>query len=125
MQAIQLNFWEDAQVISTYTRAQAIEDGVLVDLMRGETEEICRQHYRYPIACTASVWAMVQKAVNHPRWCNDIRGVLHDILWMSRCYRPKGLVTEWLFKVTITGTGRKRNHILKMHIGPGDDGQPV
>jgi hypothetical protein len=32
--------FDDADVISTYSRAQAIEDGVLVDLRQGELEEL-------------------------------------------------------------------------------------
>ncbi|MCP4286877.1 MAG: hypothetical protein GY792_20935, partial [Gammaproteobacteria bacterium] len=41
------------EVISTYTRAQAIEDGVLVDA--GPTaKEI---GFRFPVALTSAVWA--------------------------------------------------------------------
>jgi hypothetical protein len=42
-------------IISAYTRQDAINDGVLVDLMTvenpvygGELAEVCRQHYKYP-----------------------------------------------------------------------------
>jgi hypothetical protein len=45
------------EVISAYTREDAINDGVLVDLMQvdnpvhgGELADVCRQHYKYPIA---------------------------------------------------------------------------
>ena len=31
-QPTEKGFWDDAEIISSYTRAQAIEDGVLVDV---------------------------------------------------------------------------------------------
>ena len=71
-------------LISVYTREDAINDGVLVDLMTGDLAEVCRQHYKYPIACTASVWSIIETAVNNPKCYNDYAGVLHDILYMSK-----------------------------------------
>ncbi len=43
----------DAPVIFSYTRAQAIEDGVLVDLTAWAKET----GFRIPVACTSSVSA--------------------------------------------------------------------
>ena len=48
-------------VISSYSRKQAIEDGVLVDLS-AMAPGLCLEHYKHPIACTSSVFAIVQKA---------------------------------------------------------------
>ena len=48
--------FDGAEIISRYTRAQALEDGVLVDLMQDTMRDVARQHYRYPVACTAAVW---------------------------------------------------------------------
>ncbi len=102
------DFWKDADVIDTYTRAQAIEDGVLVDGTIGDLAEVTRQHYKYPVAMTAAVFALMEQAVNHPKWCNDYNGVWHDILWMSRKNITRRFdPTTHLFKVIITGTGRK------------------
>lgn len=47
----------DAKLIYSYTRAQAIEDGVLVDLT-AIALDVCREHYKYPIACTSAVWRL-------------------------------------------------------------------
>ena len=66
-------------LISVYTRQDAINDGVLVDLMQGELANVVRQHYKYPIVCTASVWGIIEAAVNNPKHCNDYAGVLHDM----------------------------------------------
>ena len=38
--------------ISTYTRAQAIEDGVLVDI----TEQARQQRFVFPMAMTSALW---------------------------------------------------------------------
>lgn len=43
-------------LIYSYTRAQALADGVLVDI----TECARRAGIRYPAACTAAVWALIE-----------------------------------------------------------------
>ena len=112
-------------IISVYTRDDAINDGVLVDLMQGELGNVCRQHYKYPIACTASVWSIISEAVSNPKFCNDCTGILHDMLHMSKVsYTPDGDDTR-LFTVIITGVGRRKYHRFKIVCGPGDSGEPV
>src|SRR5689334_13821686 len=44
----------DCEVISRYTRANAFSDGVLVDITMN-FPELCKM-YKFPVACTASVW---------------------------------------------------------------------
>ena len=114
-------------VVARYTRAQAIDDGVLVDLTDAESEtaEVCRQHYRTPVACTAAVFSLIERAVNNPRWGNDYKGVVHDILWMSRLAARRSNAAEVLFRVIIRGAGRQQYHTLKIVFGPGDAGEPV
>lgn len=115
-------FW--GEVISTYSRKQAIEDGVLVDLMQDKMAEVARQHYKYPIACTAAVWEIIDKAVKNPKWCNDYAGVLHDMLWMSRVYKRQVSEDTIIFRVKIVGAGRQQLFDFKMVCGPDDDGSP-
>jgi hypothetical protein len=45
----------DEDLIYRYTRAQALADGVLVDL----TERARVRGIRYPTACTAAVWHLI------------------------------------------------------------------
>ena len=118
--------WTGADLVYAYTRAQAIEDGVLVDATIGDLAEVTRQHFKYPVAMTASVFALMTRAVEHPKHLNDYKGVWHDILWMSRknVTRRFDSATH-LFKVWITGAGRKRWHELKIVCHPGDNGEPV
>lgn len=117
--------FDDAEIISQYTRAQAIEDGVLVDLMQDTMREVAHQHYKYPIACTAAVWPILERAVENERHGNDYAGVLHDMLWMSRVYKRPLSESAVLFRVKITGAGRRSLYDFKLVVGPGDDAEPV
>jgi hypothetical protein len=112
------------EVISRYTREQAVEDGVLIDLS-ALAPDVCGQHYKHPVACTAAVWAIVDKAVKNPRWMNDLRGVLHDMLWMSRMMKRSIDPSTVLFQVIIKGAGRKSTYQFKLNVGPGDNAEPV
>ncbi len=112
-------------VISRYTRMQAIDDGILVDLMQGEMSDVARQHYKFPIACTSAVFEVMRKAVDNPRYCNDYAGILHDMLWMSRRTGRKIDESTVIFQVIIQGAGRSKYHTFKLNVGPGDDGEPV
>lgn len=112
------------EVIYQYSRTDSINDGVLVDLSAHYPEE-CRL-YRYPVACTAAVWALVEQAVSDRRHCNSTTGVIWDIIYMSQhgvISRPDEQTV--MFNVIITGTGRKRIHTMKAICHPGDLMEPV
>lgn len=115
----------DADIIHAYSRAQAIEDGALVDLMQDRMLEVARQHYKYPIACTAAVWDIMQRAVENERHGNDYAGVLHDMLWMSRVYKRPISESAVIFRVKIAGAGRHSVYDFKLVVGPGDELEPV
>lgn len=117
------NTMEDifGEVISTYSRAQAIEDGVLVDGNQEELDEVSRQHYKYPIAMTYEVFHIMEKVVTAKRSSCDFKGVWHDICWMARSPLARAIdQTTQVFQVKI---GRK-NHQLKIVCGPNDDLTP-
>lgn len=117
-------FWDDAEIISVYTRAQAIEDGVLIDANKGDLAEVTRQHYKVPVAMTAAVFGIMRRAVENKRHCNDWRGVWHDICWMGRvCYKAIDPTTR-LFRVKIIGAGRQSLYTFKAICGPSDNGSP-
>lgn len=113
--------------IHTCTREQAIDDGVLVNFSdpESDTAPVCRQHYRHPIACTAAVFEIMEKAVNNPRYSNDYAGILHDMLFMSRAAGRKLDESSVIFPVIIAGAGRQRNYSFVLRVGPGDRGEPV
>lgn len=65
--------------IHRYTRAQAIEDGVLIDV----TSTAKEAGIRYPVALTRAVW---ERCVAIPPGvaCQDEAGRLWDVVWLLR-----------------------------------------
>ena len=65
--------FSDAPVISVYTRAQAIDDGFLVDV--SDSSEYKELRFKFPIALTRAVW---DRYVEVPAGvaCQDSKGRL-------------------------------------------------
>ena len=103
-------------VIFSYSRQQAIEDGVLVDLSEFEA---VHQHWKINLCCTSTVWNIIQDAVHHHG--KDYAGVLHDISMMAKLAIGISEGDTLLFQCTI-GPGPRS---LKLHCGPGDTPVPV
>lgn len=105
------------ETIYSYSRAQAIEDGVLMELSHVDS---IRQHWKYPFACTSAVWAIIEEALQQPG--QDVSGICHDISTMAKLAIRSATDLELVrFSVIITG----RTHTLKLHIGQGDTAAPV
>jgi hypothetical protein len=108
--------WSDTKVISSYSRAQAIEDGVLVDL----TDWARETGFTCPVAVTAALWGKIEA----PKRSNqDTRGRAHDVLYLMfvACKFAKSGQDELLYRVKL---GR-RTETVKVLCGPGDDGELV
>ncbi|MCP4215981.1 MAG: hypothetical protein GY765_15110 [bacterium] len=113
------------EIIYAYTRAQALKDGEQVDANKGKFGKISREHYKFPVYMTRGVYGLIETAVNNEKYCNDWRGVWHDILWMSHSQFAKSLDNStMLFKVIITGCGRKQYHQMIAQCGPIDIDNP-
>jgi hypothetical protein len=94
------------------THAQAIRDGVLVDLSRLDATQI---HWNCSVVCTAAVWAVISDAVM--RHGQSPEALMHELIFKimraaSKC--PSNPVVY--FNVEIGG----RMCRLKAHWGPGD-----
>ena len=119
------------ELIHSYTRGQAIEDGVLIDV-----SETARQAgFAWPVAMTAAAWedcvAWTEEDSRRQIY-QDETGRLWDVVWMaSRAVKATGRVGEQarlfqLYRVPRGGRGvRQRPAMLKVMVGPGDDGAPV
>ena len=72
--------------ISIYTRRQAIEDGVLVDLMQPETMGLVREAgFRFPVAMTIGAFSVTVSEPDKPLPAGqDLKGRLWDVLWMLK-----------------------------------------
>lgn len=117
--------WE---VIYAYTRQQAIEDGVLVDLMQpGFVELVHNAGIKFPVAVTAEAFGdYVELTPMAKEMCNDIKGRLWDVLWMFRQAARKAQGNTLLFDFySVTDRMQPSKCTLKAVVGPGDQGEPV
>ena len=118
--------WDE--LVHRYTRAQAIADGLLIDVSTMAKEA----GFRIAVALTADVWADCVEwtdADSIRQVAQDEAGRLWDVLWMAniaaRRAQSDRVIFE-LFRVPRGGRGqRPRRTTLQMHIGPGDEAEPV
>jgi hypothetical protein len=118
-------FWDDAEVIYAYTRAQAIEDGVLVDV----SETAREAGIKFPVALTRAVWVNYVE-VPEGVVAQDESGRLWDILWMLRCQIRRSQGDTLHFQLYLRNHNRERLTrrdlvTLRAVCGPGDNGEPV
>ena len=118
------------EVISTYTRAQAIEDGVLIDA--GPTAK--EVGFKLPVALTSAVWSdcvVWTDSDSQKMPFQDQSGRLYDVLFMAsfairmRADSGDRMLYE-LYRVPRDGYSTEAKPVtLKLIIGPGDQGEPV
>lgn len=121
--------FEDADLIHCYTRADAIADGVLVDVTATAREA----GFRVPVALTQAAWGdcvFWSAEDNADDIYQDESGRLWDVLWMaSLSARSNKGVSQLSFVVLRiprgSTTGEPQPVSLLMDIGPGDQGEPV
>ena len=114
------------EVIYSYTRKQAIEDGVLIDV-----SEMAREAgIKYPVALTSTVY--YEYVVPNDRLIKDgqsIEGRLWDVLWMFRCnalQNPSDIMIFCVLFVMPSGNNHQLVTVkLKAVCDPGDIGEPV
>ncbi len=118
------------EVIYSYTRAQAIEDGVLID-----AAELARDAgFKWPVALTAAAWedcVAWSDADNQRQAYQDQSGRLWDVLFMASyaIRTARNADQQLLFDlhcIPRNGHATKSQRLtLKLILGPGDDGQAV
>lgn len=117
--------FKDLEMISAYSRAQAIADGVLMEV----TESAREAGFRISVALTAAVYADCVAWNNEiERVHQDESGRLWDLLYLAaleaRRRRNAQVVPFGLLRVPHYGTKPELVQLI-MHIGPGDDAEPV
>jgi hypothetical protein len=126
-----------------YSRAQAIADGVLVDLTSATDEKgvpLCAQAgFKVPVAITRAARAQTIEAGG--TWKTDgdsevlelkggqtLAGRLRDVLWMLRSASLRAGSTDRVhFRVAVDVEGDGRHDVVRLWAlcGPGDDARPV
>jgi hypothetical protein len=116
--------------IHVYSRAQALEDGVLVDV----SETALEAGFKVPVAVTRAVWDQYIKWTDedtNKQTNQDEAGRLRDVLWMLICAikmrrSEADQVIYELYVISRDGKSRTPKCIkLKSSIGGGDKREPV
>ena len=117
-------------VISTYTRADALSDGVLVDA--GPMAQDAS--FKVPVALTIAAWndcVAWTNADSDQQVYQDQSGRLWDVLMMAvhgikSAINPVNPLLFQLYRVLRDGESTNAREVtLKLIIGPGDQGKPV
>jgi hypothetical protein len=115
----------EPEVIYTYTRAQALADGVLVDA----TDLAREAGFVFPLALTEALFhGLIVPALDLVAEGQSIQGRLWDLLFVLRFAIAKARNTDTIrFSVLfLMSAGSTPVPIeLKAICGPGDDGEPV
>jgi hypothetical protein len=117
-------------VIHSYTRAQALADGVLVDV----TEAAREVGFKSPVAMTIAAWTetvepdgLKETPPRFPKDGTNERGRLHDVVWMLHCAIPRGRGPLVNFELLVARDGEEEPRTVKLKAicGPGDTPEPV
>lgn len=116
-------------VVFSYSRAQALADGMLVDL----TEKARGYGFKVPFACTEPVWGLVEwtelDTQRKPGLGQSTEGRLHDLLTLAYQAARSTQGNRAVFDVLMVpkdGTGEEPRRVqFHMVVGPGDDPAPV
>ena len=115
-------------VISVYTRAQAIGDGILVDV----SETAREAGFKIPVAITRTVWERLVALPEGYLGFQDEGGRLWDVLWMARHYALRASNSDRVRMCVLVRDVRKdlrdshrppRRHFPIVAIGFGDRGE--
>ncbi|HQJ90278.1 MAG TPA: hypothetical protein PLB70_06665 [Paludibacteraceae bacterium] len=110
-------------LIFRYSRADALNDGVLVDVSEAAREV----GIRYPVAVTAKVFhEYLVPSEKMEGFGQSLSGRLHDLLWMFRCKALKTSSDLLYFEVLFLMPDGKIEQVKLKAICDGcDDGAPV
>lgn len=113
------NFFSDADIIFRYSRKQALEDGVLVDIS-GLTQEA---GIRFPAAVTQGLFAVLNDTSVPGQ---DFKGRVWDMLMVFRMHAKTAKGDEIHFAPFFLVKGKLRPERVPLwaKCGPGDDMEP-
>jgi hypothetical protein len=115
--------FDEKDLIHVYTRAQAIEDGVLVDV----SETAWEARIKWPVALTRAVWCEYVKVPEGVEG-QDEAGRLWDVLFMlveALCGSLCGPRDTIHYQLSVRNDNRAPKLVtLKAVCGPDDDGSP-
>ena len=114
--------FEDFEVVSCYTRANAIADGVLIDV----TERACQVGFKLPTVVTATVWSSIigmgNADIESLRLTAFLARCCREAIYSSK-QRPNARRVNFSYGDEKSPVSRVHNVIID--IGPGDNAEPV
>lgn len=124
------SFWSDADVTFSYSRKQAMIDGVLVDCTNADFGNLCRElGIRVNVAMTSAAWGAAIGSIDEEMPAGQsIERRLWDVLYAFRmAVQVGGKESDRVrFAVSVQqADGSRRLVEMWSLIGPGDEGEPV
>jgi hypothetical protein len=117
------HLFDDATILSPYSRADALADGSLV----AADPQLAREAgIKVPVALTRGAWARCVTVPASVPW-QDETGRLWDVLWMASLAirRAPAAARAVAFRVCVDNGAARPEVALVATIGPGDAGEPV
>jgi hypothetical protein len=112
-----------AEVLYAYTRKDALNDGVQIDV-----SEVAREAgLKFPVYLTRAVWENYVRVPDGVR-CQDEQGRLWDIVWLLRCAARRTSGPQMRFQLHVRNDNRDRTPplvTLKAVCGPRDIDDPA
>jgi hypothetical protein len=116
--------WHGVEVIHAYTRAQALEDGVLADI-----SELAREAgFKFPVAVTQGVWEILNPTNELKAAGQDLTERTWDLLTILRHAIRAASNTDAIrfAPLFLREPGQKIERIdMWAKCGPGDEAEPV
>ena len=114
-----------AELIFTYTRAQALADGALVDVSTLAAEA----GFTFPVAVTIALWEAIETIPEPYAGFETPEGRLWDVLFLARIaiQRSKGGGSQLLYPLLLhtDKTPGDTAYRIQLVCGPGDNAEPV
>ena len=120
---VEVGPWAGFEIISMYSRSQAIADGVLIDV----TTYARSLGITLPVAITATLWGYVEADATAEEAGETTASRLGDLLQMLKV-GIRGMADDsdiLMFDVQFTRCGKLQVVNVKSVCGPGDSAEPV
>jgi len=117
------DLFADADLVFIYTRAEAIADGILIDV----SEMAGQAGFRYPVALTAALWSDIHAISEEYVGFEDVPGRLWDVLFTARMAAQQSTERDsssFMYSLVLH-TGGNEEYTVKLVCGPGDNLEPV
>lgn len=117
----------EQDLVSVYTRAQAIEDGVLIDVTKNFPNEIRDCGIKFHVAMTQAAFAEAVEMTEKAEQCGcSLNARMYDVLYIYMLKARRTVIDTMFFDLRVVKNRAKPSRVfLKAMCHPGDEGEPV